>query len=657
MKITLISPYSDLQAFGIRTISACLKQEGHDVHLLFLAKYFTERYGIKTLNEIVKLSKESHLIGISLMTNYFDSAVQITQKLKENYDIPILWGGIHPTIRPEECLNYADIVCIGEGEESIVELSNKFDGGQDYYDIRGIWFKDKDKIITNPIRPLTQCLDNIPFPDYNYETHYILINERIHRMDIKLLNRYLRGVYVTMPTRGCPFGCAYCCNNTINKMHPNEKPLRKRSINNIIKELIKAKELLPFIASIKFDDDAFMSLSVKEIKEFCETYKKNVSLPLAVTGATPSTLTRDKLSLLVDAGLNFIKMGIQTGSERTKQLYNRRHTNLQVERGAKIINEFKDRIKEVEYDIILDNPWETEEDLIKTLMLLPKLATPYYLRIFSLAYYPGTELYIKAKMDGIITDDVKDVYRKDFLNVNGTYLNNIFLLLHKYAFNGFDISSKTMFLLTNQKMRQLKLHWLLYILLRNMVFPIKMKMKRIKSSVQRGLKDIPKGNWSRIHSYIRGYFFRIESLKDIAIKTIAIKMERDDFIEGLRDDMTFVLHPLVKLHTVFYLDAKKEIIFVKKMVGTRGKFNTRDSFQYPQLDDDLLLRLIHLFDSKDTLQEIRQRFCDQHAVSLTKSEFYEIVWLLNKHDIILDARNIRDMLAGMGGMGYGYLTI
>jgi len=182
-------------------------------------------------------------------------------------------------------------------------------------------------------------------------------------------------------------------------------------------------------------------------------------------------------------------------------------------------------------------------------------------------------------------------------------------------------------------------------------------MKRIKSSVQRGLKDIPKGNWSRIHSYIRGYFFRIESLKDIAIKTIAIKMERDDFIEGLRDDMTFVLHPLVKLHTVFYLDAKKEIIFVKKMVGTRGKFNTRDSFQYPQLDDDLLLRLIHLFDSKDTLQEIRQRFCDQHAVSLTKSEFYEIVWLLNKHDIILDARNIRDMLAGMGGMGYGYLTI
>ena len=65
MKITLVSPYPDLQAFGIRTISACLKREGHDMHLLFLPKPFTERYENKTLNEIVKLSKESNMIGIS----------------------------------------------------------------------------------------------------------------------------------------------------------------------------------------------------------------------------------------------------------------------------------------------------------------------------------------------------------------------------------------------------------------------------------------------------------------------------------------------------------------------------------------------------------------------------------------------------------------
>lgn len=285
-------------------------------------------------------------------------------------------------------------------------------------------------------------------------------------------------------------------------MYPNQKPLRKRSTDHIIKELMEAKKLLPFIDRIIFDDDAFLSLSVNEIKEFSEKYKKNVSLPLVIGGVTPSTLNREKLSHLVDAGLNFIRMGIQTGSERTKKLYNRRHTNQQVEKAVKIINEFKDRIKTAQYDIILDNPWETDEDLIETLMFLSKLPAPYRLSLFSLNFYPETELYRKAKMDGIITDDLNDVYRKHFHRCNKTYLNSLFFLLNDYALNGVGISSKIMFLLTNQKMRQLNLHWLLYILLKILVFPLTMK-RRFNYLLREGLKDIQKGNWSRIHRHIR----------------------------------------------------------------------------------------------------------------------------------------------------------
>ena len=472
MKITLISPYPDIHTFGIRTISAYLKQKRHDVRLLFLPKDFTEQYENKTLDEIVTLAKDSHLIGISLMTNYFDDATQITQKLKDNYDIPILWGGIHPTIRPEECLNYADMVCIGEGEEALAELLNKMENGHDYHDICGIWFKHKEKIITNSFRPLTQSLDSIPFPDYDYRTHYILHDGCIQKMDIEILEKWLGNTYVTMPTRGCPFKCAYCCNNIINEMNPNQKRLRKRSINNIITELAEAKKLLPFIERIKFDDDAFFSLSVDEIKEFCEKYKKNVSLPLIITGANPSTLNREKLSLLVDAGLTDIRMGIQTGSESTKTLYHRNYPNHQVEKAARTINEFKDRINAPQYDIILDNPWETDENLIETLMFLSKLPTPYRLSLFSLAYYPGTELYRKAIKDGIITDDLKEVYRKRFHDCNRTYLNRLFFLLSSYASHGVGISSKIMFLLTNQKVQQLHLHWLLYGILEILKSPL-----------------------------------------------------------------------------------------------------------------------------------------------------------------------------------------
>jgi radical SAM superfamily enzyme YgiQ (UPF0313 family) len=493
MRITLISPYPDLQVFGLRTISACLKREGHDVHLLFLPKRFTEQYNNQTLNEVVRFSKNSNLIGISLMTNYFDNAIQITQKLKDNYDIPILWGGIHPSIRPEECLNYADMVCIGEGEEALVALSNKIESGQ-YYHVHGIWFKDKEKIIKNPIRPLAQSLDNIPFPDIDYRTHYILNNECIQKIDEELITKYLHGTYMTMPTRGCPFGCTYCCNNTINNMYPDQKPLRKRSINNIIEELVKAKKLLPFIDRIYFDDEAFFFFSANKIIDFCEKYRKNINLPLAIAGATPTTLTREKLSLLVDAGLNYIRIGIQSGSKRGLKLYNRRHTNQQVEKTVKIIKEFKDKIRMPQYDIILDNPWETDEDLIETLMFLSKLPTPYRLSLFSLSFYPGTELYTKAKKDGIIKDDLKDVYRKRYHDCKKTYLNNLFFLLKYYASRDVRVSPKIMFWLTNQRVRQLNIHWLLYYILSTIKVFLPLTRKHFHYLIQKGIKYIQNGN-------------------------------------------------------------------------------------------------------------------------------------------------------------------
>ena len=125
MKISLLSIYPDIQSYGIRTISSCLKKEGHDVDLFFLTREFIERFENKTMDDLVKLTKGSDLIGISLMSNFWDNAVQITTKLKEHYETPILWGGTHATIRPEECLEHADMVCIGEGEEALVELTRK----------------------------------------------------------------------------------------------------------------------------------------------------------------------------------------------------------------------------------------------------------------------------------------------------------------------------------------------------------------------------------------------------------------------------------------------------------------------------------------------------------------------------------------------------
>ena len=503
MKIVLISPYADLQSFGIRTLSASLKKNHHNVDLVFLTKNFGERYEYNVLEELSRLSSVADLIGISLMSNYLENAIQITEELKKICNVPIIWGGVHPTIRPNECLKYVDIVCIGEGEDVLLELTNKINKVDHYYNILGIHFKDGNKIIQNQLRPLIINLDDIPYPDYDYRTHYILDKNSIQLMDYNLFKVYYGRSYTTLPTRGCPYQCTYCCNNTLNKMFSGQKLVRKRSIDNIITELILAKKTIPFLEEIKFDDDAFFTLSIDEIKDFSEKYKENINLPLIITGTTPSTVNHKKISFLVDAGLYSIRMGIQTGSERTKKIYNRSFSNTQIINAVNIINQYK-TIRDIQYDIILDNPWETDEDLYETLIFLTKLPTPFRLSIFSLNFYPGTELYEKAKNEGIIKNDFDDIYRKHYHNLNKTVINNLFFLLSIYASSGISIPTIIIILLFNKKIQCFHLHWFIYIPLKFFSYLIIIKGV-LKYFLKESFKDIIKGDWSRIKKIINRY--------------------------------------------------------------------------------------------------------------------------------------------------------
>ena len=467
MKISLISIYPDVQSFGIRSISASLKSEGHNVDLIFLQeKEFTERYEEKTMDDLAKLTKKSDLVGITLMSNFWDNAVQVTKTIRENSNALVIWGGTHPTIRPEECLDYADMVCIGEGEETIIELTKKIENNQDYYDTKGMGFNNKGKKIVNKFRELPgsekakiNSLDQLPFQDHDYKSQYIMKEGNIVKMDLETVtNLRLNEFYQTQPTRGCPFACTFCVNNTYIAMHPHQKPIRKRSVDNIIAELKGVKNNLPFTKIILFDDDAFFIMPVEEIRDFSIKYKELIGLPLVVTGATPSTLTKEKLSLLVDAGLVGMRMGIQTAGERTKKLYKRPHSNNQVEKAVRMVNEFS-HIKAF-YDIILDSPWDTDEDTIETLMFMSKLPTPFQLSIFSLVFFPGTALYNKAKAEGIVKDDLNDIYRKHYHEPKKTYLNDLFFLLKDYCVVGVGISPKIMSFLTHKMTRRLHLHWI-----------------------------------------------------------------------------------------------------------------------------------------------------------------------------------------------------
>ncbi len=503
MKVTLISLIQELElniAVGVRILSACLKKEGHNVRIIFLPRNGAwEIYRDKTLDEIVALATGSGLIGISLMTDDLDNVVRITQAIKKKLSVPIVWGGIHPTVVPEECLDYVDMVCIGEGEETLVELVKKMEGGQAFLDIQGMWFKHRGEIVKNQLRPLSQDLDSIPFQDYDYEDQYILSKGCIRRIDAGLMRCVLNGFYLTITSRGCPFACTYCWNKIFNKMYSPLPVVRKRSSDNVIEELKIVKNKFPFVKFICIDDDSFFSRTREEIADFAGKYKDCIKLPFWITGATPWTLTREKIATLVDAGMTDIRMGIQTGSKRIKKLYKRYHSNEQIEKAIRLINEFKDKIKLPKYDIIVDNPWETEDDTIETLLLLTRLPVPYYLFIFPLTFYPGTELYVRAKKEGILSDNSKEAWRKRHRNFQKTYLNKLLSLQKKYAKRDRSISTGMMRLLVNRKLRFLKISWLFNLVLNILIIPV-------GYLVREAVKDISKGDWSRITRHLKRPF-------------------------------------------------------------------------------------------------------------------------------------------------------
>jgi len=443
MKILFITPTpADISAFGVRILSAYLKREGYQTESVFLPggteqlrfdQEFVYHYDKRIMNQIVELGKKSDIVGISFMSQYLDRAIQITSAIKKSTNTTVIWGGVHSTAKPEESLQYADMVCLYEGEEALMELLRKISAGTDYYDTRNIWFKKNGGIVKNDSRPYLQDLDSLPFFDFDLDGHYILdpVKNEIVRMKEEHLKRHLprlsyfhnqfKITYRTMTSRGCPHRCTYCASSFMGT-------LRRRSVDNVIAELVEIRRKYPFIEMINFFDDTFFAAPTRYFEEFGEAYKKHIGLPFHAQ-CSPTTVNEKKLDCLIDAGLVFTEMGIQTGSERTQKLYNRMVANDKVLEAAHLIHKYRSKLLPPNYHIILDNPWETEEDVRETLQLILQLPRPFgKLCIASLIFFPGTELYKRAKAEGLIKDEFTDIYRKPFIYPSGTYLNYLVYL-------------------------------------------------------------------------------------------------------------------------------------------------------------------------------------------------------------------------------------
>lgn len=442
LRIGLISPHSDIWAMGLRQISACLKAAGHEPRLIFLPepgeRFYLPRphpqaYPPAVVDQVCDLCADVDLVGIGLMSNFVGRARSLTEAIHHRIDVPVIWGGIHPTVRPEECLQWADFVCIGEGEQAIVEFVDCMASGKDHRNVQNIWLKD----IANPVRPLNTALDALPFPDYDLSSQYLLTEGRLVTLTPPLLAEYAtynfsgktRISYMTYMTRGCPYACTYCCSNALSQIYPDSRRIRQRSPERVIAEIEFARQVIPDLQGIVFSDEVLLAVKTEELRRFGELYRQRVGLPF-ITSTTPGTITEEKLKCLIEAGLQDLRVGIQTGSPRIRELFGRSEDDRLILTIAQRLNRFQKWIPAPRYDVITDNPYDMEADKLATLRLAYQLPRPYRLQYFSLTFFPGTDLYRRAKVDGFIQDDERDIYQKNFGQMAPTYYNFVLLCFH-----------------------------------------------------------------------------------------------------------------------------------------------------------------------------------------------------------------------------------
>ena len=365
---------------GLPILGAILQQLGINVRI------FCENFASINWDDI----RRADLVGISTLTSLAPRAYQLAAKIKEiNPSAPIIMGGVHASMKPEEALNNgADIVVRGEGENTLVNLVDNFSSQASLSDIdlssiKGISYQKNDSVYHNEPAG-TVDLDNIPGPDFS------------------LIKNYHRSPYVPYQTsRGCPHDCEFC---SVVRMFGRR--IRYRSADKVIDDLEKITGDPHLNGKHVFLVDDNFSANSRRAREFLTALKEaELNLEWSTQEEVMVYQQEEILDLMQQTGCKRLHLGIESFNPAALEEYGKPQKLVDISRA---IQQIKKRNILVHGMFVLGAENDTRQTIRQTVQKALELELDTA-QFFVLVPPPGTELFQKIKEEGrLLVDKVSD---------------------------------------------------------------------------------------------------------------------------------------------------------------------------------------------------------------------------------------------------------
>jgi len=391
------------QPLGTLYVASSLMKAGHEVQ--FLNGAFMKHDEI--MDEIDKFKPE--FIGIYSTTfgwkKAMFTAAEIRRTIKKSATSPhppftkgeknvfIAVGGPYPIAMQEKCLTDSediDAVVTGEGEITVVEMLEKLSQRESLEGVEGVVFRDGERIIKNPQRPLITDIDALPFPARELlgDTNNYIPPPATYKR---------KPVAVIMTARGCNRRCIFCFQ--IDK--ERKSGIRYRSVKNVIREIELCLE--QGYREIKFIDDTFAADYDRALQITQEIKKRKLDFTWFAS-ACVNQVDKPLLKAFKDAGCWAILFGAESGVQKNLNTIRKGITLNQIHKAVKAAKEVG---LTVYTPFLFGIPGQTFEDGLKTIDFACEI-NPDIANFHALTPFPGTELYDNIEKYGSMSDDLTD---------------------------------------------------------------------------------------------------------------------------------------------------------------------------------------------------------------------------------------------------------